>query len=130
MDAAGVAGAAQQLTQSLARLMEMAADYGRGMLESAEAQIAAEKRYRIRQACCIGALVILVPLALMFIGVAVLIAFWDTHRVAAAFAVAGGYVLLAAVAALVLGMRRPPRANGLVGLAAAAVITELLRRRR
>jgi len=130
MDAAGVAGAAQQLTQSLARLMEMAADYGRGMLERAEAQIAAEKRYRIRQACCIGALVILVPLALMFIGVAVLIAFWDTQRVAAAFAVAGGYVLLAAVAALVLGMRRPPRANGLVELAAAAVIAELLRRRR
>lgn len=130
MDAAGVAGAAQQLTQSLARLMEMAADYGRSMLERAEAEIAAEKRYRIRQACCIGALVILVPLALAFIGVAVLIAFWDTHRVAAAFAVAGGYMLLAAAAALVLGMRRPPGTNGLVGLAAAAVIAELLRRRR
>lgn len=130
MDAAGAAGTAQQLAQSVARLFDMAADYGRGMLERAEAEIAAEKRYRIRQACCIGALAILVPLTLLFTGVAVLIAFWETHRVAAAFAVAGGYLLLAGMAVLLMRTRRPRPANGLVGLAAAAVITELLRRRR
>lgn len=130
MDPAGVAGAAQQLTQSLVRMLDMAADYGRGMLERAEAEIAAERRYRIRQACCIGALVMLVPLVLVFTGVAVLIAFWETHRVVAAFAVAGGYLLLAVVAALLMRSRRPRPLNGLVGLAATAAITELLRRRR
>lgn len=130
MDPAGIAGAAQQLTQSLARLVELAADYGRGMLERAEAEIAAERRYRIRQACCIGALVVLVPLGLLFAGVAVLITFWDTHRVAAAFAVAGGYMLLAAVAALLMRSRRPRPASGLVGLVATAAVAELVRRRR
>lgn len=130
MDAAGVAGAAQQLTQSLVRLLDMAADYGRGVLERAEAEIEAERRYRIRQACCIGALVMLVPLFLLFTGVAVLIAFWETHRVVAAFSVAGGFLLLAVVAALLMRSRRPRPLGGVVGLVATAAITELLRRRR
>lgn len=130
MDPSGVTGAAQQLAQSLARLVDMAADYGRDMLERAEAQIAAERRYRVRQICCIGALLLLVPLGLLFTGVAVIVTFWDSHRVAAAFGVAGAYFLLAVVAVLLMRSRKPRPASSLVGLMATAAVSELVRRRR
>jgi uncharacterized membrane protein YqjE len=44
--------------------------------------------------------IVLALVAFAFVGIAVVVLFWDTHRVAAAASVTGGYVALAAFMAL------------------------------
>ncbi len=130
MDPAGIAAAAQQLAQSFGRLLDAAADYGRGMVDQVAAAAEAERRFRIRQLICVGAMATLVFLGVLFAGVAVVSAFWDTHRVVATASVAAGYLLLAAVAGWMYWSSRRQPAEGWMGQVATLLIAEYLRRRR
>lgn len=101
-DGLGVADAARNLSRSLAQLLQTAVDEGLFRLEQLGSAVAAERRHLVRQVLLAIGLVLLLLLGAIFTGLAIIAAFWDTHRIAAMAAVAGGYLLLAVIAGLLL----------------------------
>lgn len=107
-----VAAAARQLSLSLAVLRDSVTGYARQKLDALGGSVEMERRRRLRVVASAVALAVLSGFALLFTGVAVIAAFWDTHRVIAAVSVAGGFLVLSAVAgwALWANRRRQPTA--------------------
>lgn len=111
---ADVAQAARNLADSLARLKNDALGFGLGKLEDARDCARAEVRRRTIVAVGACAAVLFTVLAIVFAGVAVILAFADTHPALAATGVAVGYLLFAALAAgmMVRAHRRRPKTLG------------------
>lgn len=124
-----VAQAARNLADSLARLKEDALGFGRGKVEGARNAARAEVRRRLTvfAGAIAGALFLL--LAIVFAGVAVILAFADTHPALAAAGVAVAYLLLAGIAAwlMVRAHRRRPKSLGQVASLAGSLAGLFLR---
>jgi uncharacterized membrane protein YqjE len=97
-----VAEAAANLSQSLAQLAKTAAGYVGARVEQADHALARDARRRMWMVLAAMALLLWLATATLFTGVAIIIAFWDTHRVIAAVSVAAGFFVLAGAAAGVL----------------------------
>jgi threonine/homoserine/homoserine lactone efflux protein len=123
-----VAQAARNLADSLARLKQDAVNFGVGKIEGARHSAEAEVRRRIVVVAGACAALLFIVLAIVFAGVAVILAFADTHPALAAAGVAVGYLLLAGLAAWLMARahRRRPKALGQV----ASLAGLLLRLRR
>lgn len=108
---------ARAFAQSVAKLVDTAADVGRAGLQQVSTAVREERKQRIRQVIAAGALLILLLLGVLFAGVAVLAAFWDTHPVLAASLVAAACLLLAAVAGALLwaSLQRPSSPGDVMG---------------
>lgn len=113
---ADVAQAARNLADSLARLKDDAVGFGRGKIEDAHHSAQAEVRRRIIMVAGACAALLFVVLAIVFAGVAVILAFADTHPALAAAGVTLAYLLLAGLAVwmMVRAHRRRPRTMGQV----------------
>lgn len=101
-----IAQAARQLSQSLSGLVESVAGYAQSGLDRLGGSLEAERRRRMRMLGSAVALIVLLWFGLLFAGLAVVAVFWETHRVIAIAAVAGGFFALAAVAGGVLWSTR------------------------
>lgn len=95
----GFAEAANNLSRSLAQLAGTTAQYVRSGVERAEFRLLAERRRRVGILLSAVAVFLWLGVASLFAGFAIITAFWDTHRVLATAAVAGGFLALAAIAA-------------------------------
>lgn len=73
-------------------------------LELLATELQEEKHRLIQIAIWISAVVLLASLAIVFVSVALLVAFWETARVPIAMGLAGAYVL--GLVAVVIGFRR------------------------
>lgn len=96
------AEAAGNLSRSLQRLAETAKAYARSQLDHAANVMQAEKRRRMWMLISAAAMLLWVSIGAVFAGVAVVLAFQDTHPVLAASLVATGFFVLAGVATWVL----------------------------
>lgn len=107
-----VGEAAHRLGQSLGTLLDSASGFARAGLDAAGSGIRAGRRRRMTILISGGCLLFLLFLAALFAGFAVIAAFWETHRVLAISAVAGGYLLMAGMAGAILwaNLRRRPTA--------------------
>lgn len=94
-----MAQAVHNLADSVARLRQTTASYGRGKLDELRGSADAEIHRRLTVLACAGALFVLLCLATLFAGVAVILAFRDTYPALAATGVAGAFLLLAGTAA-------------------------------
>src|SRR5688572_1240707 len=92
---AEVADAARNLADSLSRLKATTAGYGRGKLDGLRDTAGAEVRRRVLVLAAAGVLYVMVCLAMVFGGVAVVLAFRDTHPALAAAGVAATFLLMA-----------------------------------
>ena len=90
------------LSQSLDRLAATATDFARGKLDGAADAMQAERKRRIWVTVSAAALLLWASTGALFAGVAIVAAFWDTHRVLATALVAAGFFVLAAAAFWVL----------------------------
>lgn len=90
-----VGQAASDLTHSLGRLVNTLGAYGQSRLREVNHAVTAEKRRWVARVVVALAALMLLFLGMLFAGAAVIIAFWDTHRVLAASLVGGGLLLLA-----------------------------------
>jgi hypothetical protein len=109
IDTSGVADAVRNLSQSVVRLLDTAADCGRAGAQQVVAAIQEERRHRIKVAAAAAAVVLSLLLAGLFAGIAVLAAFWGSHPVLAAALIGTSFLLLAAAATWILmnALRRP-----------------------
>jgi uncharacterized membrane protein YqjE len=96
--AADIGEAACNLSESLARLKQTSLAMGRGVLDSLSSSLQEEERRVVAMVAGACAAVLLLVLALCFGGVAIIMAFRDSHPVIAAAAVAAGFALLAGAA--------------------------------
>ena len=118
--------AAGQLSCSVARLAQTASNYAHARLEQAENAIDTEGRRRLWLLVSAGAVLLWVSTGVLFAGLAIVAAFWDTHRVLATAAVAAGFLVLAALAGWMLRAKwrqRPSVIEGLLQLLALFVGT-------
>lgn len=69
-------------------------------LELAAIDVEAHLKATVASVMAMFAAVVLALVAFTFIGIAVIVAFWDTHRVVAAWSVLGAYAALAITVAL------------------------------
>jgi uncharacterized membrane protein YqjE len=116
-DAPDCAEAAGNLSRSLERLAATAKAYARSQLDRAADGMQAEKRRYMWMLISGAAMVLWLSFGTVFVGVAIVIAFWETHRMLAAALVAAGFLVLAGVAAWVLchNWRRRPTAFEWIG---------------
>src|SRR6188472_1598279 len=114
-----VAAAARDLADSLARLKQAAADYGRERLDDLRGSVEAQLRRRLWMLAGGCFLLVLLAQALLFAGVAIIMAFRATHPALAAASVAAGWLVVAGVLAWLIaraGRRRPQVESWLFGL--------------
>lgn len=106
----GMADAAGNLTASIARLAQTTASYTRARLDEADDLLQTETRRQLTVLLSACGLILWLSSALLFAGVAVIAACWDTNRVLASAAVAVGYLFIAAAAGwlLLLKCRQRP----------------------
>jgi uncharacterized membrane protein YqjE len=97
-----VAEAASDLSRSVSRLAQTACSLVHARLDDADDVINAESRRRLWLLISLGGLLLCSSAAALFTGVAIIAAYWDTHRVLATAGVAAGFLVFAVVAALVL----------------------------
>lgn len=102
--------AVENLSASVSRLAQSASSYAQAKLNDAGELIQTETRRRMTVLFSACALLLWFSTALLFAGVAIVTAFWESHRVLASSAVAGGFLILAAIAAWVMAdkMRQHP----------------------
>jgi uncharacterized membrane protein YqjE len=103
--AADFADAASRLSGSIARLAGSAAEYIGTRVEQMDVAIQAERRRWFWMVLGIGAALLLVGAALVFGGLAIVIAFGDANPVLASVLVATGLLLLAALIITILWQR-------------------------
>jgi uncharacterized membrane protein YqjE len=96
-----VAEAARNLSHSLAQLAETTKDYVRTQVGRADGAMHAESRRRLWLVLSAGAMLVALCIGALFAGAAIVIAWWDSHRVLSTALVAIGYLVLAGAAALV-----------------------------
>lgn len=116
-----VGEAAGNLSCSVARLAQTASNFARARLDQAEATVETEARRRLWLLVSAGASLLWLSTGALFAGLAVVAAFWDTHRVLATASVAAGFFALALLAALLLLIKwrqRPSILGGLLQLLA------------
>lgn len=116
---ADVARATRNLADSLARLKQDTASYGRGRLDELRASADVEVRRRTTVLVCACATLVLLYFAVLFAGVAVIIAFHRTHPALAAGGVALGFLLLAGLSVWLMARahrRRKPAASWVMSL--------------
>ncbi len=94
--------AAGNLSRSLHRLAETAKAYARSQLDRAADGMQAEKKRRMWMVFSAAAMLLWLNIGLMFAGVAIVMAFRETHPVLATSLVATGFFVLAGVATWVL----------------------------
>lgn len=113
---AKVADAARNLASSLSRLKATATGAGREKLDALRDSAGAEVRRRVVIVAAALAVYVLGFLAIVFGGVAVILAFRDTHPALAAGGVALFFLLLAiaCVVVIVRAHRRRPGAAGML----------------
>ena len=108
-------GPVRQLIASVSGLLATAIDIGRTRLELLTVEVR-EELHRTAGLLVLGLVGVLAASAgVLFAGLAVIFAFWDTHRVLAAVLVTGGFFALGAVAALQLRSRLRSRPRFLEG---------------
>jgi uncharacterized membrane protein YqjE len=118
----GHPGPFQRLLDSLGSLLATAIGIGRTRLELLSVELQ-EELHRVTGLLAWALIGLLAAgWALLFAGLAIVLAFWDTHRVLAAAAVMAAYAALAAVAGLVIRARVRSRPRFL-----AATLGELAR---
>lgn len=104
-------GPLRQLVGSVSGLLATAIGIGRTRLELLTVELR-EELHRTAELLVWGAVAVLAAGgAVLFAGLGIIFAFWDTHRVLATVLVTGSYGLLAAVAVVVIRSRlksRPP----------------------
>ena len=112
------AGPIRQLIASVSALLATAIGIGRTRLELLTVEFR-EELHRTAGLLVWGAVAVLAAGGgVLFAGLAIIFAFWDTHRVLAAVLVTAGYFALAAVAALLVRSRlrsRPPFLQATLG---------------
>ena len=116
-----VARATRNLADSLARLKQTTASYGRGRLDELRTSADAEVRRRVTVLVCACAALVLLYFAVLFAGVAVIIAFHQTHPALAAGGVALAFLLLAGLSVWLMARahrRRTPAAGWVMSLLA------------
>ncbi len=110
-DASGRPGPLRQLIGSVSGLLATAIGIGRTRLELLSVEIR-EELHRVAGLVVWGAVAVLAAGGgVLFAGLAVIFAFWDTHRILASVLVTASYFALAAAAGLVVRSRlrtRPP----------------------
>jgi uncharacterized membrane protein YqjE len=124
-------GPAGRVLASLTRLLGSLLAIARTRIELLTVELELEGR-RVLAVLALGFLALFaVSLGLVMAGVAVIVAFWDTHRLAAAVAVACAWLAAAVIAGLVLAWRIRTRPRFLEGtLAQLARDSEQLRGER
>jgi uncharacterized membrane protein YqjE len=130
-DDAGVGQAAHNLSESLARLLASATRYGQGTLETVMESLQAEQQQRVALVLSAAGLFLLLALAGLFAGTAVILAFRETHPDRAAAAVAGGFLLLAGIVAWYMSRLCRQRPSTFIWLASLAGLSaQYLRAKR
>jgi uncharacterized membrane protein YqjE len=115
-------GPVRQLIDSVSGLLATAIDIGRTRLELLTIELR-EELHRTAGLLVLGAVAVLAAAAgVLFAGLAIIFAFWDTHRILAAVLVTTGFFGLAVVAALQVRSRLRSRPRFL-----RATLTELAR---
>jgi uncharacterized membrane protein YqjE len=103
------------LIASVSGLLATAIDIGRTRLELLTVEVR-EELHRMAGLLVLGLVALLAASAgVLFAGLAVIFAFWDTHRILAAVLVTGGFFALGAVAALQFRSRLRSRPRFLEG---------------
>jgi uncharacterized membrane protein YqjE len=118
-----ISAAADNLSRSVSRLTRTATDYVHMQLDQADDALAAESRRHLWMFLSAGALLVLGGAGAFFAGLALVIAFWQSHGVLVAALVAAVFLALALVAALVLRNKwrqRPGLLGSIAQLAALA----------
>ena len=116
------------LSRSVTRLAESTSAYTRARLGQAADTMQSESRRRMWLVLSAAAMLLWLTIGVVFAGVAIIAAFWDTHRVIASCSVAAGFFVLAGVAAWVL--RRKWRQRPTVFDWAAGIMSAFLALRR
>ncbi len=108
-------GPAGQLLASVRGLLATAVEIGRTRLEllTVEVQEELHRTAGMLVLCLIA--VLAASAGVLFAGLAVIFAFWDTHRILASVLVTGAFFLVAAVAALQVRLRLQSRPGFLQG---------------
>ena len=130
-DEPGAGEAARKLSESVARILEGATSLATSVAETAADALRSEQRRYVVLACCAGALFLLLGLAGLFAGMAVILAFHAAAPAWAATGVAGSFLLLAGATAWYMSKvlrQRPPAIVRLASLA--GVFAHYLRARR
>ena len=108
-------GPAGQLLASLRGLVATAIETGRTRLELLTVEVQ-EELHRTARMLLLGLIAVLAASAgVLFAGLTVIFAFWDTHRILASALVTGAFLLVAAIAAFQVRSRlasRPPFLQG------------------
>ncbi len=111
-------GPVRQLIASVSGLLATAIGIGRTRLELLTVELR-EELQRTAELLVWATVALLAALGgVLFAGLAVILAFWDTHRILAAVLVTAGYFALAAYAALLVRSRlrsRPPFLQATLG---------------
>lgn len=98
-------GPVRQLIASVSGLLATALDIGRTRLELLTVELR-EEVHRTAEQLVLGLAAVLAAAAgVLFAGLAIIFAFWDTHRILAAVLVTFGFFAVAAITALLLRSR-------------------------
>jgi len=117
-DSGRPAGPLRQLIASVSGLLATAIGIGRTRLELLSVEVREELNRTAELAVWAAVAVLAAGGGVLFAGLAVIFAFWDTHRILAAVLVTASYFLLAAVAGLIVRSRlrsRPPFLHATLG---------------
>lgn len=98
----GVADALGSLSASIARLAQSASCYAQSRLNEADELVRIEARRCLIVLLSACGLMLWFSFAVLFAGLAVVAAYWDTHRVLASALVATGFLLIAAMSGWLL----------------------------
>ena len=102
-------GPLRQLIASVSGLLATAVDIGRTRLELLTVELR-EEVHRTAELLVLGLAAVLAAAAgVLFAGLAIIFAFWDTHRILAAVLVTVGFFAVAALAAVLLRARLKSR---------------------
>jgi uncharacterized membrane protein YqjE len=102
---ASPAGPAERLLQLGGRLLSNLVESGHTRVDLLSLELAIERGRFVRLLLLLAVLLASSVLAAIFISALVIICFWDSNRLLAAGAVAGFYLVIAATAGIILGMR-------------------------
>jgi uncharacterized membrane protein YqjE len=104
------------LCASLRQLAQTTSSYTSERLDQVDTAIEGESRRRLWVLLSACALLLWLNIGLLFAGLAILIAFWDTNRVIASASVAASFLALAALAGWTLARQWQRRHSILEGL--------------
>jgi len=129
-EGADCAEAAATLARSLERLAATTRAYARSQLDRVADGMQAERKRWMWMLFSAAALLLWLIFGTVFAGVAIVVAFQDTHPVLAASLVATGFFVLAAVAAWVLWHKWRQRPTAFEWIATIVAMVAGYRRRR